>query len=236
MALTRLDKILCDSGFASRSEARQLIKVGRVKVDETVVRAADAKFDPALVQIKLDGALINGVKYRYFIINKPQSCITATEDREQKTVLDLFPAEIRRLGIFPVGRLDKDTTGLLIFTNDGDYAHRVISPRNHVEKCYIAEIEKPIRANDIKRFAKGITLRDGTVCASAKLEVIDDSHCKVIITEGKYHQVRRMLAACENYVISLHRQSIGSLNLPEDLGEGEIIELTDGAEQLVFEK
>lgn len=235
MPMTRLDKIVTDAGVASRSEARALIKAGRVKVCDAVVRAVDAKFDPEIDQIKVDGGLINGVKLRYYIINKPSDCITATEDRKQKTVLDIFPIELRKIGLFPVGRLDKDTTGLLIFTNDGDYAHRVISPKQHVEKAYLAEIARPLDDKAVSRFARGITLKDGTKCESAKLEIISENQCRVVICEGKYHQVKRMIAACGSHVLSLHRERIGRLELAENQAQGEIVELTNGAENLVFE-
>ena len=224
--MKRLDKILSDAGVAGRRELKDMIRLGRVMVDGVVVKKADAKFDETSVTITVDGEPISLEKFVYFMLHKPSGVVTATEDAEQKTVLDLFPEELRRRDLFPVGRLDKDTTGLLIITNDGDYAHRIISPKTHVQKRYMAETDGIADETDAAAFAEGMVLRDGTKCLPAKLEVTGGESCYVTLLEGKYHQVKRMLAACGKPVVRLHRCSIGLLELDEDLSAGEYRPLT----------
>lgn len=159
----RLDKLISDSGLYSRSEARTLVRAGRVSVDGETVTAPERKF-PREAAVRVDGAAVNCSRYRYFMLDKPAGYVCATEDRSLPTVLELLPAEYRGLGLFPVGRLDRDTTGLLLLTNDGDYAHRVISPKSKVEKCYLASTEGQVTAEDVSAFAEGLTLADGTQC------------------------------------------------------------------------
>ncbi|MEA4894430.1 MAG: 16S rRNA pseudouridine(516) synthase, partial [Oscillospiraceae bacterium] len=177
--------------------------------------------------VSLDGKEIKGA-LRYFIMNKPDGVLSATEDRSQRTVLDLLPPELARLGLFPAGRLDKDTTGLLILTNDGDFGHRVTSPKHHTRKLYEFNTEAPLDGDDIKAFEKGIVLQDGTVCLPAELKIDENDTCHGFLTifEGKYHQVKRMLAARGKHVRTLKRIAIGGLSLDPSLGEGEIKELT----------
>jgi 16S rRNA pseudouridine516 synthase len=232
MALMRLDKLLTESGAASRRDAKLLIKQGLVAVDGVPCREPERKVDPATQCVSLRGETLRAGA-RYFILNKPIGVVTATEDRDEKTVVDILPQELKKLGLLPVGRLDKDTSGLLIMTNDGEYIHRVISPRSGVEKCYVAELARPLTGMEAERFAAGVELSDGTKCLPGKLEPLGERCCRVTICEGKYHQVRRMLAACGNHVTALHRESIGSLTLGE-LSPGEIRELGGGEEQLVF--
>ena len=224
--MKRLDKILSDAGVAGRKEIKDMIRVGRVSVDGVVVKKADAKFDEAAVSITVDGAAISTEEFVYYMLNKPDGVVTATEDREQKTVIDLLPEELRRRGLFPVGRLDKDTTGILILTNDGDYAHKVISPKSHVDKRYMAETDGITDEADVKAFAEGIVLRDGTECMPAKLEITGTNICYVTLLEGKYHQVKRMLASRGKPVVKLHRCSIGRLLLDENLNEGDFRKMT----------
>ena len=219
--MKRLDKILSDAGVAGRRELKDMIRGGRVRVDGVAVTKADAKFDETAVSITVDGEPIGLEKFVYYMLHKPEGVVTATEDGEHKTVLDLFPPELRRRGLFPVGRLDKDTTGLLIITNDGDYAHRIISPKTHVAKRYLAETDGIPDESDAKAFADGMVLRDGTQCLPAKLEVTGESRCYVTLLEGKYHQVKRMLAARGKPVVKLHRCSVGLLELDEGLKAGE---------------
>ena len=193
--MLRLDKYLSDRGAGSRRELRDLIRNGRVSVNGLTATQPEMKIDPDTAVVLLDGNRISASRYRTFMMDKPLGVVTATEDREEKTVIDLLPPELRRLGLFPVGRLDKDTSGLLLLTNDGDFAHRVISPKSAVEKCYCAKVEGTASSEDVAAFREGLTLRDGTHCQSAGLEILEDGRCLVRVTEGKYHQVRRMLAS-----------------------------------------
>ena len=225
MANTRLDKLLSDSGLYSRSEARTLIRAGRVQVDGVAVRQPEAKYDSAVSAITVDGSRIRCEKTRCLMLYKPAGVLSATEDARQKTVLDLLPPEYQKLGLFPVGRLDKDTTGLLLLTNDGDLAHRVISPKKHVPKVYRAQVDGALDNGDVAAFAGGIVLADGIQCLPAKLEALAPNVGLVTVFEGKYHQVKRMFAARGKPVVALHRLSIGGLALDETLRPGEYREL-----------
>lgn len=227
MALKRLDKLLADMGIASRSELRQIIKSGRVTVDGRAVTAPEAKVDSEVGTIALDGKSLNVQKFRYYIMDKPAGVLSVTEDRKQKTVLDLLPPEQQRMGLFPVGRLDKDTSGLLILTNDGEFAHRVISPKSGVEKLYLAHVEGTPDEADVRAFREGIVLADGTQCLPAKLEVLTEGKCLVTVMEGKYHQVKRMLASRGKPVLELRRLSVGELELGDSLGPGGFRELDE---------
>lgn len=227
MALKRLDKLLADMGIASRSELKQIIKSGRVSVDGRAVTVPEAKFDSEVCEIALDGKSLTVQKFRYYVMDKPTGVLSVTEDRKQKTVLDLLPEEQQRMGLFPVGRLDKDTSGLLILTNDGEFAHRVISPKSGVEKIYLALVDGQPDAEDVKAFEKGIVLKDGTECLPAKLELLDNNRCLVTVMEGKYHQVKRMLASRGKPVLELRRLAVGELELESSLGPGGFRELTE---------
>lgn len=220
--MKRLDKILSDAGVAGRREIKDMIRAGRVWVNGAAVKKADAKFDEAAVHIEVDGVSLTTEAFVYYMLYKPEGVVTATEDREQKTVIDLLPDDLKRRDLFPVGRLDKDTTGLLVLTNDGEYAHKVISPKSHVDKRYCAKTDGITDEADVKAFAEGIVLRDGTECLPAKLEVTGTDICYVTLMEGKYHQVKRMLASRGKPVLALHRCSIGQLVLDESLKPGEI--------------
>ena len=227
MELTRLDKIIADSGIASRSEAKALIRAGRVVIDGSIASGAEEKYDPEAAEIRVDGVKLNTARFRCFQLYKPAGVLSATEDREQKTVLDLLPPPLRRLGLFPVGRLDKDTTGLLLLTNDGDLAHRIISPKRHIPKVYRAEVDGVLDSEDIAAFAAGILLADGTQCLPARLETVGPSVGRVTVYEGKYHQVKRMFAARKKPVIALHRERVGGLALDPALAPGQFRELTE---------
>ena len=220
-AAIRLDKYLSELGAASRREARELIRAGRVTVDGRAVTAPEAKLDPAAAAVALDGERLVWQKHRYYMLNKPAGVVCATEDKRQRTVLDLLPEELRRAGLFPVGRLDCDTRGLLLLTDDGEFAHRVISPKSAVEKRYDALVEGRLDETDVAAFAAGLLLADGTRCLPARLEIPAEGRCFVTVTEGKYHQVKRMLASRGAPVKELKRLSIGALTLPEELAEGE---------------
>lgn len=231
--MTRLDKLLTQSGLYSRSEARELIRSGRVSVDGETLRRPEAKAaDDAAVFV--DGEEVNCSLCRYFMLNKPAGVLSATDDRSQPTVLDLLPREIRALGLFPVGRLDKDTTGLLLLTNDGGFAHRVISPKHGVVKTYLAVTASPVDAEDVRAFREGITLADGTRCLPAVLEPLDGCRCRVLVSEGKYHQVKRMLAACGKPCTALERTAVGALELDPELPRGGWRELRQFETGLVF--
>ena len=187
MERIRLDKYLCDLGKATRSESKKMIRSGRVRVDGETVTAPETKIAPDSARVTLDGEKLLWAKHHYYMMNKPAGILTATEDRRQKTVLDLLPDELRRMELFPVGRLDRDTRGLLLLTDDGDFAHRVISPKFAVEKMYDASVEGTPDESDAAAFARGIVLRDGTKCRPARLALLGEGRCLVTVTEGKYH-------------------------------------------------
>lgn len=239
MPLMRLDKLLSELGVASRKELRQIIKSGRVLVNGAAVNAPEHKLDPERDTVVLDGETLSYVKFRYFMLDKPPGVLSATEDRRQKTVLDLLPPELRALELFPVGRLDKDTSGLLLLTNDGDFAHRVISPKSEVEKLYYAKVDGVPDENDAAAFAEGIVLGDGTECLPAKLELLGGGECLVTVMEGKYHQVKRMLASRGKPVLELRRLAVGGLALDaasepgqwRELGEDDLCSVFLGRKQ-----
>ena len=232
----RLDKYLSDLGIASRKEIRQIVKAGRVSVDGRILCVPEEKVVPEQNAVALDGVLLFYRRFRYFAMDKPAGVLTAATDRKQKTVLDLLPEDLRNLGLFPVGRLDKDTSGLLLLTNDGEFAHKVISPRYEISKRYYAETEGIPDARDVKAFSDGIELKDGLHCKSAELIPSGENHCEVVIREGKYHQVRRMLASVGKPVIALRRLSIGALELSRLPLEAGICELSQEQLNLIFIK
>ena len=235
MSVNRLDKLLSDSGRYTRSEARAAIRGGRVTVCGETVRKPEEKFDPKTAEIRADGERIDWASSRYLMLNKPAGVLSATDDPRQPTVLDLLSPELRRQGLFPVGRLDKDTTGLLLLTNDGDFAHRVISPKKHVPKRYRAVLDGPLGPEDAAAFAEGLTLSDGTKCLPARLELPEENVGLVTVYEGKYHQVKRMFAARGRHVTALHREQIGALRLDETLDPGEYRALSPEELAAVFE-
>ncbi|HIS51123.1 MAG TPA: rRNA pseudouridine synthase [Candidatus Onthomonas avicola] len=222
----RLDKILTDTGRWSRKESREVIRAGRVTVGGTVVRRPEQKADPQAEEIAVDGAPLGWSAHSYLMLHKPAGVLTATEDRSAPTVLDLVPAGLRRPGLAPVGRLDKDTTGLLLLTDDGALAHALLSPRRHVDKVYLARIEGTVREEDCAAFRAGLTLGDGTKCLPAELEGLGPGCCRVTVREGKYHQVRRMLALRGLPVRALSRISFGPLRLDGALAPGQVRALT----------
>lgn len=226
MRLLRLDKFLCESRGVSRETARQMIRAGRVQVDGAAQKRPETKVDPAAQTILLDGEDLGWAQQRYYLLHKPLGVVTATEDAREKTVLDLFPPELRR-GLVPAGRLDKDTSGLLLLSTDGDWVHRVISPRHEVEKVYLAETEGELTEEDAAALSAGAVLRDGTKCRPAKLELLGGCRCRVTVTEGKYHLVRRLLASRGAKVTGLHREQIGSLRLDDTLPPGAFRALTE---------
>lgn len=236
MAMLRLDKILADTGRWSRSEARMLIRAGRVTVAGVPLRRPEEKSDPERDAVCVDGAPLRWRRRVCLMLDKPEGVLSATEDRTQQTVLDLLPPEYRRMGLFPVGRLDRDTTGLLLLTDDGDLAHEILSPKKHVPKRYHAEVAAPLSAADAAAFAEGLTLGDGTRCLPAGLELAEDARvCFVTVFEGKYHQVKRMLASRGCPVTALRRLRIGALELDASLGPGGWRELDETELMRVFQ-
>ena len=225
--MERLDKFLCDSGAGTRSQVKVMLKAGRVTVDGKVEKDNGRKIDPKTQIITLDGEVLGGYRRIVVMLNKPAGFVTATEDKTERTVMELLPEEMKHLDLKPVGRLDKATEGLLLFTNDGDLLHRLISPKKEVPKIYYARHEGRANEEDVAAFAAGLTLRDGTVCLPAKLEPLGAGESLVTVCEGKYHQVRRMMASREMTVLYLERRQEGNLTLG-DLPRGQVRELTDG--------
>ena len=221
MSLTRLDKILTDTGRCSRSKAKEQIRAGSVRVNGAAVTDAAAKFDAAAVTVTVDGETIEAPGHLYVMLHKPEGLLSASEDKHKPTVLDLMPPAWKKRGLFCVGRLDKDTTGLLLLTDDGEYAHKVISPKSNVTKLYEAEVEGSATEEDVRAFREGLTLKDGLRCMSAELRILAPGRVQVVVMEGKYHQVKRMLASRGLPVRSLKRLRIGSLALDENLQAGE---------------
>lgn len=218
--MERLDKLLAGTGKWSRQEVKALVRQGLVRVDGRLAASAEDKLDPAAAIITVAGETISLRRFTYVMLHKPAGVLTATEDRKQPTVLDLLPPELRRIGLAPVGRLDKDTEGLLLLTNDGELAHRLLSPKYHVEKRYFARVDGELSAADAEAFARGMTLGDGLECLPAGLEVLPDRVCIVTLREGKFHQVKRMLAARGAPVLYLKRLSMGPLTLDDSLAAG----------------
>ena len=230
MPLVRLDKLLSDTGECSRSQARERIRAGRVTVDGRAVTDPGTRIDPDVSRIALDGAETGDRGHLYIMLHKPAGLLTATRDPRKPTVLDAMPEAWKRRGLFPVGRLDKDTTGLLLLTDDGAFAHRVISPKSRIPKLYEAAVEGVPGPEDIEAFRQGIELKDGTRCLPAALEDLGGGLVRVEVFEGKYHQVKRMLGSRRLPVRELRRLRIGGLWLDPTLAPGEYRRLT--AEEL----
>lgn len=223
--MQRLDKYLSEAGVESRRKIKEVIRAGRVSVNGKVVKVPDQKLDETTAVVTLDGTeILRGSRMIVLMMNKPAGCVTAASDSKEKTVMDYLPKEYKRL--MPIGRLDKETEGLLLFTNDGYLAHRLISPKHGIEKTYYAEHEGTVTQEDIDLFAKGCVLKDGTECLPAVLEKLGEGKCLVRVREGKYHQVRRMMASLHKPVTYLKRISEGTLEL-KDLPTGMTRELTN---------
>lgn len=220
----RLDKLLSNLGVASRAGCRELLKAGRVQVDGQTVRNGAAQVSEKAA-VLLDGTALDTRLARYLMLFKPAGVLTAAEDGRQQTVMDLLPGVYRACGCMPVGRLDKDTTGLLVLTTDGELAHRLIAPGRHVDKVYEAVVDGVLDEGDAAAFAAGIPLKDFTALP-AKLEVLAENRARVTVQEGKYHQVKRMFGARGKPVLALHRASFGPLQLDETLCPGQFRELT----------
>lgn len=220
--IQRLDKFLSAQLGITRSEAKELIKRRVVTVGGTVAKLFDMKIDPEKDTVCSEGREVTYRKHIYIMMNKPQGVVCSTKDGESKTVLELLPDSIRREGLFPAGRLDKDTEGFVFITDDGALAHNILSPKHHVDKTYFAKLENPATEDDVKAFESGLAIDGGDVCLPAKLEILADPH-EVLITirEGMYHQIKRMAQARNNKVLYLKRISIGGVKLDENLALGE---------------
>lgn len=222
----RLDKFLCELNICTRKEAKQILKNGLVSVNDEIIKDGSFHVNETTDTVFYNGTKLKYEKFVYYMLNKPAGVVSATEDNISKTVIDLFNIE-NRDDIFPVGRLDKDTTGLLIITNDGDLSHRLMSPSHHINKTYQVTIEHMLSDDDIEHLTNGVELIDDGMTKPAIVKIIDDLHIELTIFEGRYHQVKRMLAAVNNKVLMLNRISIGDLMLDNHLQPGEYRRLTD---------
>lgn len=232
----RLDKVLSNFGFGSRTEIKSAVKKGLVKVDGKTVSDSGLHVDPGTEEIEMNGIKLNYRKYIYLMMNKPQGVISATTDTRQKTVFDIMPDKYKCFELFPAGRLDIDTEGLVLMTNDGQLAHEILSPKKHVKKQYYAHVAGFVDENDVEAFKNGVILEDGYKTLPAQLEIIrsgEISEIKLSIVEGKFHQVKRMFEAVNKKVIYLKRLSMGMLKLDENLGLGECKELNPEDVQLL---
>ena len=233
--MIRLDKLLADCGLGTRSEVKNIIRAGRVSVAGAVAKDGGLKVDENAT-VTVDGRSITHEEYQYFMLNKPKGVVSATEDKKEKTVVELITEEKRR-DLFPVGRLDKDTTGLLLITNDGALANSLLAPGKHVKKEYLARLDKDIdeelAGRLIEGFKEGLDIGDEKLTAPAEIELVSENEARVIISEGRYHQVKRMFACFDLTVTELKRLSMGELKLDETLAEGEYRRLTE-EEKLVL--
>ncbi|MBQ5325938.1 MAG: rRNA pseudouridine synthase [Oscillospiraceae bacterium] len=222
----RLDRLVCEVSGVSRADAKKLITKGLVKINGETVRKADRKADDT------DAIVINGrsythEKYVYIMLNKPQGVVSATDDKNDVTVVDMVKDDFPRRNLFPAGRLDKTSTGFVLLTDDGNFAHDILSPKHHVPKTYIITVDNPVTDRVVQAFKDGVTLADGTLLKSAEIIPSEDGlTATVILHQGVYHQIKRMLGVFDIGVNTLHRTAIGGLVMPENLAEGEYIKLT----------
>ncbi len=233
--MERIDKVISSQSNFSRKEVRQMILKKRVTVDGKIVDKYDTKIDQSRVVIAIDGKTIDLKKNIYLILNKPKGYISATEDKSQRTVLELVPEEFKERELFPAGRLDKDTTGLMLITNDGVMAHNILSPRKHIKKTYEVTIDIAMTDEMVDGFKNGIRLNDAE-CKSAELKITGKNTGIVIIKEGRYHQIKRMFGCFGAKVLELNRIGMGNLSLPRELKLGECRELTENELEKLQEK
>ena len=234
----RLDKILSSQGAATRREAQRLIRSGKVTVDGTVQRDPSVKVDPETCEIVHSGRTLLYRRHLYVMLNKPAGLLCVSRDPQAATVIDLLPQDLRRQGLFPAGRLDKDTVGLVIITDDGDFAHRMLAPKKEIVKRYRAVVDGPVGEEEAAVFAAGTSLKDGTRCRPAKLRIVEPGNhplVEVEITEGRYHQIKRMFLSVNRRVLWLKRMSIGKLLLDPALKEGECREIGPEERSAVFQ-
>ena len=233
--MERIDKIIASQGKYSRKEVKALIAKGRIAVDGRVVSSSSEKADPLTTQISIDGKSLAFKRNLYLMLNKPKGYVSATEDRDHPTVLELVPQEYRGRNLFPAGRLDRDTTGLMIITDDGVLAHNILAPKKHVPKLYHVELDIPVTEEMRLGFSEGVMLNDG-VSKAADLIKTGKKTAEVTLWEGRYHQIKRMFGCFGAEVVELKRLGMGRLSLPEDLAEGECREMSEEELALLQEK
>lgn len=233
--MERIDKIIASQGQYSRKEVKALIAKGRIAVDGRVVSSSSEKADPMTMLLTVDGKPLEFKRNLYLVLNKPKGYVSATEDREHPTVLELVPQEYRGWDLFPAGRLDRDTTGLMIITDDGVLAHNILAPKKHVPKRYHVELDIPVTEEMRLGFSEGVMLNDG-VCKAADLIKTGEKTAEVTLREGRYHQIKRMFGCFGAEVVELKRLGMGRLTLPEDLAEGECREMSEEELALLQEK
>ncbi|BDU50203.1 pseudouridine synthase [Haliovirga abyssi] len=222
----RLDKFLTECGLGSRTEVKKIIKKG-IRINGKIVKNGKFQLDEFNSEVEVDNKRVEYKKYRYYILNKPQGVITATEDAREKTVMDILPTDVIKKNLIPVGRLDKDTEGLLLLTNNGELAHNVLSPKKHVKKKYFVKCEKEVNLADIKLLENGVDIGN-YITKPAKVELLNEKEINLEISEGKFHQIKRMLKAVDNEVIYLKRVEFGELKLKDfNLGLGEVVEVSE---------
>lgn len=239
MEKVRLDKAIASQGTQTRSQVRKMLKNGLVTVNGVPEKDAGRHVCAGEDVICINGVALNYRRFIYIMMNKPAGVVSASRDPKTQTVVDLVPESLKRDGLFPAGRLDKDTTGFMLITDDGDYAHRMLSPKNHVSKIYVAALDAPVCEKEIQEFEKGIVLSDGTKCLRALLEPLNDGAeacARVTVCEGKFHQVKRMFQAVGREVTALKRVQIGGVKLDESLKPGECRQLTQNEELSIFNK
>ncbi|MFU0788446.1 MAG: rRNA pseudouridine synthase [Virgibacillus proomii] len=232
----RLDKLLANAGVGSRKNVKTLLKKGYVTVNGAIIKNGTMHVDENSDVIKVNETAIHYQKYVYMMMHKPPGVISATEDKREKTVIDLLPSDIKRFRPFPVGRLDKDTEGLLLITNNGELAHQLLSPKKQVDKTYYAKVKGVVTEEDCNYFARGVRLNDGYITKPALLRIIqqgDVSEVEIVISEGKFHQVKRMFLAIDKKVIYLKRTKMGKLSLDSQLNLGEYRELSEDELELL---
>ena len=227
MASVRLDKFISERTEYTRSQIKELAAKGKITLDGAVVKRCDVKIDPDTARAEVCEKAVGNSRFRYILLNKPQGYVCSTDDKDGETVMKLIPEDMRTKGMFPAGRLDKDSMGALLLTDDGELAHRMLSPRRHIPKVYIVKLARPFENNYVNKFSEGLTLADGETCLPARVKKAENSDnlAFVELCEGKYHQVKRMFASVGNHVEVLMRVSLGALVLPEKLAIGECMEL-----------
>lgn len=232
--MERIDKIIVAQTTYSRKEVKELVRQKRVLVNEKIISKSDEKVDSKKDRIKIDGKEISIKEHVYLILNKPKGYISATEDRTMQTVLDLVPKEYQHRNLFPAGRLDKDTTGLMVITDDGEFAHNILSPKKHIKKLYNVTLDIEVTEEMVEGFKNGVNLNDGE-CKSAILQITGNNTGLVTLIEGRYHQIKRMFGCYGAKVVELQRIGMGNLRLPEDLRIGKCRELTENELEKVKE-
>lgn len=233
--MERIDKIISEQTHYSRKEIKKIISQGMVFVNNEQVKKPETKYDENNITIKINGKEIQIKKHIYLLLNKPEGYVSTTDTRTEKTVLDLISDKYKNRELFPAGRLDKDTTGLMLITDDGQLAHNILSPKRHVKKIYEVTIDIPTTEEMVKRFKEGIKLNDGE-CKSAILEITGEYTAKVTLVEGRYHQIKRMFGCFGAKVTKLNRICMGNLELPKDLEKGKFKEATDDELDKIQEK